>query len=196
MKFTALSDFQDLAARSRSVLPGSELTMDAPLPMARRAHRRTMQYIATLMHCATDAAGGLAADLLPGSLSAESGAILFATATQSPLYLQEAETVAVAMRCPVLILRRADVPTSPVLSVDVAVYGPDRLDRYADYRLFRGLCDVTELVPLGTGPSIRLMRHGLFVTENGPYADDWDRSAGIERACAHLVRAMIGSQSW
>lgn len=156
-----------------------------------------MHHVATLMHSSPRHDHGLAAALLPSSLFLKTpGVIVHATASQSPLFLGEAEVVAIAMGYPVLLLRRLTDGSSPDLTVDVALPGPTDLSWLLDYRLFRTLAGDSWLVPPGNGPSIHLMRHGLFLSDHTPYADHWDCDVGLDRAIAHLASHRIGGWSW
>jgi len=152
--------------------------------------------VAALMHSSACPVRGMAATLLPGSLFLKTpGVTVYATAAQSPLLLGEIEVVAITLGHPVILLRRADGSTSN-LTIDVALPDPTELCWFLDYRLFRSLSGDSWLVPSGSGPSIHLMRYGLFLTEHAPYADAWDRDAGIDRASAHLASHRIGGWSW
>ncbi|WP_152998588.1 hypothetical protein [Sphingopyxis sp. H115] len=155
-----------------------------------------MHHIAALMQNSARSADGMAATLLPGSHILESPRIiLYATAAQTPLFLSEMEVLAIATDHPVILLRRSD--GSPAdLSVDIALPGPADFSWFLDYRLFRGLAGDSWLVPLGSGPSIHLMRRELFLSDHHPYADAWDREAGIDRASAHFASHRIGAWSW
>ena len=151
----------------QTVLKGS-----VPLPAVTRADRKIMHHVVTLMHSSTSCGHGLAAALLPGSLFLRTPAVIVhATASQSPLFLGEAEVVAIAMGCPVLLLRRSADGSAPDLTVDVALPSYTDLAWFLDCRLLRTLAGYSWLVPPGNGPSIHLMRHGLFVSEHAPYSD-------------------------
>jgi hypothetical protein len=168
-----------------------------PLPAVTRADSKIMHHVATLMHSSASNGNGSAAALLPGSLFLKTPAVIVhATASQSPLFLGEAEVVAIAMGCPVLLLRRLTDGSAPNLTVDVALPGPTDLRWLLDYRLFRTLAGDSWLVPPGNGLSIHLMRHGLFLSEHAPYSDHWDCDAGLDRASAHLAAHRIGGWSW
>lgn len=175
-----------------TVLKGS-----VPLPVATRADSKLMHHVATLMHSATSHDHGLAAALLPSCLFLKTpGVIVHATASQSPLFLGEAEVVAIATGHPVLLLRRLPDGSSLELTVDVALPSPSDLTWFLDYRLFRSLAGDSWLVPPGSGPSIHLMRHGLFLLDQAPYVDHWDCDAGLDRASAHLASHRLGGWSW
>lgn len=196
MQFTTIADPlnpHDVSGTMlHTVLKGS-----VPLPAATRADSKIMHHIAALMQSSARSADGMAATLLPGSLIVKSPrTIVYATAAQTPLFLGEMEVLAMATEQPVILLRRAADGSCADLSVDIALPGPADLGWFLDYRLFRGLAGDSWLVPLGSGPSIHLMRHGLFLSEHHPYADEWDREAGIERASAHLAAHRIGGWSW
>lgn len=168
-----------------------------PLPAVTRADRKMMHHVAALMHSSVSGNHGMAATLLPGSLFLKKpGVVLYATAAQGPLFLGEIEVLAIAKGHPVILLRRpADRSTSD-LTADIALSDHAGLNWFLDYRLFRRLSGDSWLVSLGSGPSIHLMQHGLFLTEHPPYADEWDRDAGIDRASAHLASHRIGGWSW
>lgn len=198
MQFTTIADplnptdGSGEATMLHTVLKGSVL-----LPAVTRADSRIMHHVATLMHSSSNSGHGLSTALLPDSLFLETPAVIVhATASQSPLFLGEAEVVAIVIRCPVLLLRRSADGWSPNLTVDVALPGPTHLNWLLDYRLFRTLAGDSWLVPPGSGPSIHLMRHGLFLSEHAPYTDHWDCDAGMDRASAHLASHRIGGWSW
>ena len=195
MQFTTITDplnpHDGSGTMLHTVLKGS-----VPLSSAKRADSKIMHHIAALMQSSARSADGMAATLLPGSLILKSPRIiLYATAAQTPLFLGEMEVFAIATEQPVILLRRSG-GSSADLSVDIALPGPAVLSWFLDYRLFRGLSGDSWLLPLGSGPSVHLMRHGLFLSEHHPYADEWDRDAGIERARAHLVSHRMGGWSW
>ena len=125
-----------------------------------------------------------------------SAARFYATAAQNPLFLGEIEILAIATGQPVILLRRAPDGSSTDLTVDIALPDPTKLSWFLEYQLFLGLAGDSWLLPLGSGPSIHLMRHGLFLSEHHPFADAWDRDAGIERAMAHLASHRTGGWSW
>lgn len=174
-----------------SVLRGS-----VHLPAATRADSKIMHHVAAIMHSLGRCTDGMAATLLPGSLFLKSPrVIVYATGAQDPLFLAEMEVLAIATEHPVILLRRS-CGSSSDLTVDIALPGPADLSWFLDYRLFRSLAGDSWLVPLGSGPSIHLMQHGLFLSEHHPFADAWDRDAGIEQASAHLAAHRIGGWSW
>ncbi len=171
-----------------TVLPGN-----VPLPSVTRADSKITRHMATLMHSSASRGHGMAAAFLPGSLFLKAPrVIVHATASQAPLYLGEAEIVAVATGLPVLLLRRSADGSSLDLTVDVVLPGPTDLTWLLGYRLFRTLAGDSWLVPPVRGPSIQLMRQGLFAAEHAPYFDHWDCDAGLERASAHLASHRIG----
>lgn len=196
MQFTMISDATDPAEGAGTSMLYTVLRGSVPLPAATRADSKVMHHVAALMHSSARPERGMAATLLPGSLFLKTPSVtVYATAAQSPLFLGEIEVVAMAMGHPVILLRRADGSTSH-LTVDIALPSPSGLHWFLDYRLFRSLSCDSWLVPSGSGPSIHLMQHGLFLTEHDPYADAWDRDAGIDRASAHLASHRIGGWSW
>ena len=196
MQFTTISDPLNPDAGSNTMLH-AVLRGSVDLPAATRADSKNMHHIAALMQSSARAAGGMAATLLPGSLFLKSpGVVVYATAVQTPLFLGEMEVLAIATGHPVILLRRATGGSSPDLTVDIALPSPTNFNWFIDYRLFRGLAGDSWLVPFGSGPSIHLMRHGLFLSEHHPFADAWDRDAGIERAGAHFASHRIGGWSW
>ena len=163
---------------------------------ATRADSKIVHHVASIMNASVRRDQGLAGTLLPGSLFLKSPSVtVYATAAQSPLFLGEIEVLALATEYPVILLRRSD-ELSHGLIVDIAVPETTNISWFLDYRLFRGLAGDSWLVSLGSGPSIHLMQHGLFMTEHHPFADAWDRDAGIERASAHLSSHLIGGWSW
>ncbi len=175
-----------------AVLKGS-----TPLPAATRADTKVMHHLATLMHSSGSCGRGISATLLPGCLFLKTpGLIVHATASRRPLYLAEMEVVAIATGHPVVLLRRSFDEASPDLTVDVALPSPADLIWLLDYRLFRGLAGDSWLVAHGAGPSIRLMRHGLFLSDQAPYVDHWGCDAGLDRASVHLASHRIGGWSW
>ncbi len=196
MQFMTISDPLNPAEEAGASMLHTVLRGSVPLPAATRADSKVMHHVAALMHSSARPAQVMAAALLPGSLFLKTpGVTVYATAAQNPLFLGEIEVVAIAMGHPVILVRRTD-GSSPDLTVDVALPGPTELRWFLDYRLFRSLSGDSWLVPSGSGPSIHLMQHGLFLTEHAPYADAWDRDAGIDRASAHLASHRIGGWSW
>lgn len=170
---------------------------DVSLPAATQADSKLMHHVAALMHNSGRHEYGPTAMFLPGSLLLETaGVVVFATASQMPLFLGEMELVAIAAGHPVLLLRRSTDGLSPDLTIDIALPNPTGLNWYLEYRLFRTLAGDSWLVPPGSGPSIQLMRHGLFLSDRAPYADHWDCDAGLERAAAYLASHRIGAWSW
>ncbi len=178
-------------------MPHTVLKGSVPLPAVTRADSKMMHHLAALMHSRVSGNRGMAATMLPNSLFLKTPeVVVYATAAQGPLLLSEIEVVAIATGHPVILLRRpADGSTSD-LTADIALSDHVGLNWFLDYRLFRGLAGDSWLVSLGREPSIHLMQHGLFLTEHPPYADEWDRDAGIDRASAHLASHRIGGWSW
>lgn len=168
-----------------------------PLLTASRTDLKVMRYVAALMH--TRASHDLlnTVGLLANSLYLETpGVIVRATACAAPLFLGEMEVEAIATRHPVLLPRHSSDRLASDLKVDVVLPGDGDLAWFLDYRLLRGLAGDSWLVPSDHGPSIQLMRHGLFLSERAPYSDEWDRNAGLERASAHLDAHLRGDWSW
>lgn len=197
MQFTTISDPINPTSGFHTTMPHTVLKDSVPLPAATRADSKLIHHIATLMYSSPRSAGGLAANLLPGSLFLKTpGAIVHATGNPAPLFLSEIEVVAIATGYPVLLLRRSSDGSSPDLTVDIALPDPMNFSGLLDYRLFRGLAGDSWLVPPGSGQSIHLMSHGLFLTEHAPYADAWDYDDGLDRATAHLASHRIGGWSW
>lgn len=199
MQFTiiSISDPKNPTDGLHTTMLHTALKDSITLPPATRADSKLIHHVATLMYSSPRTADGLAANLLPGSLFLKTpGVIVHATGTPAPLFLSEIEVVAIATRCPVLLLRRSSDGSSPDLTVDIALPDPTNFSLFLDYRLFRGLAGDSWLVPCGSGPSIHLMSHGLFLTEHAPYADAWDYDAGLDRATAHLASHRIGGWSW
>jgi len=197
MQFTTISDSLDSTDEFGGTMLATIVRGSVQLPAVTQADSKAMHHLAALMHSTVSRDHGLAAALLPGSLFLKTpGVVVYATAAQTPLFLGEIEAVAIASGHPVVLLRRAADGSPSDLTADIAL--PDRtgLNWFLGYRLFRGLAGDSWLVSLGSGPSIHLMQHGLFLTEHAPYADDWDRTAGIDRANAHLAAHRIGGWSW
>jgi hypothetical protein len=119
-----------------------------------------------------------------------------ATACVAPLFLGEMEAEAIATRHPAVLLRHSQGQSATDVTIDLVLPDDGDFRWLQDYQLFRGLSGDSCLVPSGAGPSVRLLPHGLFLTEHSPYADDWDRRAGIERASAHLDAHLHGGWSW
>ncbi len=187
----------DLMIEPRPSMLGCVIRGSVPLPTATRTDIKLMRYVASLMHSRATRDVLSMAGVLADSLFIETpGVIVRATACASPLFLGEMEVEAIATRHPVLLLRHSQSQSATDVSIDLVL--PDNSDLLwlQGYRLFRGLAGDGWLVPSGDGPSIRLLPHGLFLTEHSPYADDWDRTAGIERASAHLDAHLRGGWSW
>jgi hypothetical protein len=196
VQFSTISDRLDPIDGSGSMIH-TVLKGSVPLPAATRADSKLMHHVAALMHSSARSDRGMAATLLPGSLFLKTpGVVVHATAAAAPLFLGEAEVVAIATGHPALLLRRAADGSSTDVTVDIALPGPADLEWFLGYRLFRSLAGDSWLVPPGSGPSIHLMQRGLFLSEHHPFADEWDREAGIERANAHLTSHRIGGWSW
>ena len=168
-----------------------------PLPTASRTDVKVMRYLASLMHSRASHEPLTMAGAVAGSLYLDNpGMIVRATACAAPLFLGEMEVEAIATFHPVLLLRHASDWLASDLKADIVLPGDGDLTWYLDYQLFRGLAGDSWLVPPGHGPSIQLMRHGLFFSEHSPFSDDWDRNAGLERANAHLSAHLRGGWSW
>lgn len=169
----------------------------APLPTASRTDNKVMRYLASLMHSRAshdplNTAGFLAGSLYLGN----PGIIVRATACGAPLFLGEMEVEAITTGHPVLLLRHSSDRLMPDLTADIVLPGDGDLTWHLDYHLFRGLAGDSWLVPPSQGPSVQLMRHGLFFADHPPYYDEWDRNAGLERGNAHLSAHLRGGWSW
>lgn len=187
----------DLMIEPRPTMLGCVIKGSVPLPTATRTDIKLMRYLASLMHSRASRAVLNMVGLLADSLFIETpGTIVRATACASPLFLGEMEAEAIATRHPVLLLRHSQGQAATDVTIDLVLPDDGDLKWLQDYRLFRGLSGDSWLVPSGDGPSVRLLPHGLFLTEHSPYADDWDRTAGIERASAHLDAHLRGGWSW
>lgn len=196
MQFTLISDPIDPAEGAGASMLHTILRGSVTLPAATRDDSKVMHHLSALMHNSASRSHGMAATLLPGSLFLKTpGVTVYATAVQNPLLLGEMEVLAITTGHPVILLRRTDGST-PDLTVDVALPSPTELCWFLDYSLFRSLSGDSWLVSSGSGPSIHMMQYGLFLAEHAPYADAWDRDAGIERASAHLASHRIGGWSW
>ena len=168
-----------------------------PLPTASRIDIKIVRYLASLMHSRASQDRMNLAGMLAGSLYLDSpGIIVRATACEAPLFLGETEVEAITTGHPVLLLRHSSDRLAPDLKADIVLPGEGDLAWHLDYHLFRGLAGDSWLVPSGHGPSVQLMRHGLFFSEHSPFSDEWDRSAGLERANAHLSGLLRGGWSW
>lgn len=187
----------DLMIEPRPTMLGCVIKGSVPLPTATRTDIKLMRYLASLMHSRASRDVLNMAGLLADSLFVETpGVIVRATACASPLFLGEMEAEAIATRHPVLLLRHSQSQSATDVTVNLVLPDDSDLKWLEDYRLFRGLSGDSWFVPSGDGPSVRLLPHGLFLTEHAPYADDWDRTAGIERASAHLDAHVRGGWSW
>jgi hypothetical protein len=179
-----------------TILRGA-LKSELQLPAVTRADSKLMHHVATLMHNSTCHDDALAATFLPGSLFLKTaGVVVLATANQAPVFLGEMEIVATATGHPVLLLRRSLEASFSGPTADLLLPNPAGPSWYFEYRLFRALSGDSWLVPSGSGPSVRLMQHGLFVSDHAPYADPWDYDAGLQRAAEHLASHRIGGWSW
>lgn len=187
----------DLVIEPRPTMLDLVIKGSVPLPTATRADMKLMRYLASLMHSRASGDVPNMAGLLADSLFIETPAVIVrATACVAPLFLGEMEAEAMATRHPVLLLRHSQVQVATDVTIDLVLPDDGDLRWLQDYRLFRGLAGDSWLVTLGNGPSIRLLPHGLFLTEHAPFADDWDQRAGIERASAHLDAHLHGGWSW
>lgn len=187
----------DLVIEPRPTMLDLVIKGSVPLPTATRADMKLMRYLASLMHSRASQDALNMAGLLADSLFIETpGVIVRATACAAPLFLGEMEAEAIATRRPVVLLRYLQGQAATDVTIDLALPDDGDLRWLQDYRLFRGLSGDSWLVPSGDGPSVRFLPHGLFLTEHAPYADDWDRTAGIERASAHLNAHLRGGWSW
>ena len=187
----------DLMIEPRPTMLGCVIKGSVPLPTATRTDTKLMRYAASLMHSRASRDVLNMAGLLADSLFIETPAVLVrATACASPLFLGEMEAEAIATRHPVLLLRHTQGQAVTDVTIDLVLPDDGDLRWLKGYRLFRGLAGDSWLVPTGEGPSVRLLPRGLFLTEHSPYADDWDRTAGIERASAHLDAHLRGGWSW
>lgn len=187
----------DLMIEPHPSMFGLVIKGSVPLPTATRTDIKLMRYLASLMHSRASRDVLNMAGLLADSLFIETpGVIVRATACASPLFLGEMEAEAIAARHPVVLLRDSQGQSANDVTIDLVLPGDADLRWLQGYRLFRGLAGDSCIVPTGDGPSVRLLPHGLFLTEHAPYADDWDRTAGIERANAHLDAHLRGGWSW
>jgi hypothetical protein len=187
----------DLVIEPRPTMLDLVIKGCVPLPTATRTDMKLMRYLASLMHSRVSSDVLNMAGLLAGSLFIETPAIIVrATACAAPLFLGEMEAEAIATRHPVVLLRHLQEQAATDVTIDLVLPDDGDLRWLQDYRLFRGLSADSWLVPSGSGPLVRLLPHGLFLTEHASYADDWDRSAGIERASAHLDAHLHGGWSW
>jgi len=181
----------------RSDSSGRQRAAVTPLPTTSRIDLKVMHYLASIMHSGAihapiQAAGGLAGNLyldIPG-------VIVRATACAAPLFLREMEVEARETHLPALVLRHSSGLMASPLKADVVLPGVSGLSWFRDYQLFQGLAGDNWLVPSDYGPSIHLMRHGLFFSEHSPYSDEWDKYAGQDRAHAHLKSHLLGGISW
>ncbi|HET6526117.1 hypothetical protein [Sphingopyxis sp.] len=187
----------DLMIEPRPTMLGCLIKGSVPLPTATRTDIKLMRYLASLMHSRASRDVLNMTGLLADSLYIETvNVIVRATACASPLFLSEMEAEAIATRHPVVLLRHSQSQSVSDVSIDLVLPDDSDLLWFQGYRLFRGLSGDSWLVPSGDGPSVRLLPHGLFLTEHSPYADDWDQTAGIERASAHLDAHFRGGWSW
>ena len=187
----------DLMIEPHPSMFGLVIKGSVPLLAATRTDIKMMRYLASLMHSRASRDVLNMAGLLADSLFIETpGVIVRATACASPLFLGEMEAEAIATRHPVLLLRHSQGQAATDVTIDLVLLDDGDLKWFQDYRLFRGLAGDSWLVSAGDGPSVRLLPHGLFLTEHAPFADDWDRTAGIERASAHLGAHLRGGWSW
>jgi hypothetical protein len=187
----------DLMIEPRPTLLNLVIKGSVPLPTATRADMKLMHYLASLMHGRASRDVQNMAGLLADSLFIETPAVIVrATACATPLFLGEMEAEAIATRHLVVLLRHSQGQAATDVTIDLVMPDDGDLRWLQDYRLFRGLSGDSWLVPSGDGPSVRLLPHGLFLTEHAPYVDDWDRTAGIERASAHLDSHLHGGWSW
>lgn len=192
-----LSDDADFPQEAGGTMLHGVVRGDVALPPATRSDSRLMHHVASLLHSSPRQGCGLPATLLPGCLFLKKpGVVVYATGSPSPLFLGEAEVTAIATGHPILLLRRSADSALPDLTVDVALPTPTDLTWLLGYRLFRSLSGESWLVPSNNGPSVQLMRRGLFVSDHAPFADHWDYDAGLERASAHLASHRIGGWSW
>jgi hypothetical protein len=187
----------DLLIEPRPTMLDLVIKGSVPLPTATRTDMKLMRYLASLMHsCASRNVLNMAG-ILADSLFVETPAVIVrATACAAPMFLGEMEAEAIATRHPVVLLRHSQGQGATDVTIDLVLPDDGDIRWLQDYRLFRGLAGDNSLVPSGDGPSIRLLPHGLFLTEHAPYSDDWDRRAGIERAGAHLDAHLRGGWSW
>lgn len=187
----------DLMIEPRPTMLGCVIKGNVPLLAATRTDIKLMRYLGSLMHSRASRDVLNMAGLLADSLFVETPSVVVrATACASPLFLGEMEAEAIATRHPVLLLRHSQGQAATDVTVDLVLPDDGDLKWFQDYRLFRGLSGDSWLVPSGDGLSVRLLPHGLFLTEHAPFADDWDRTAGIERASAHLDAHLRGGWSW
>lgn len=187
----------DLMIEPHPSMFGLVIKGSVPLPTATRTDIKLMRYLASLMHSRASRDVLNMAGLLADSLYIETpGVIVRSTACASPLFLGEMEAEAIAIRHPVLLLRHSQSQSATDVTIDLVLPDDGDLLWFQGYRLFRGLSGDSWLVPSGDGPSVRLLPHGLFLTEHSPYADDWDRTSGIERASAHIDADLRGGWSW
>lgn len=187
----------DLVIEPRLTMLDLVIKGSVPLLIATRADMKLMHYLASLMHSRANRDALNMAGLLADSLFIETPAVIVrATACAAPLFLSEMEAEAIATRSPVALLRHSQGRATVDVTIDLVLPDDGYFRWLQDYRLFRGLSGDSWLVPSGDRPSVRLLPHGLFLTEHAPCADDWDRRAGIDRASAHLDAHLHGDWSW
>lgn len=187
----------DLVIEPRLTMLDLVIKGSVPLLTATRADMKLMHYLALLMHSRANRDALNMAGLLADSLFIETPAVIVrATACAAPLFLSEMEAEAIATRSPVVLLRHSQGRATVDVTIDLVLPDDGYFRWLQDYRQFRGLSGDSWLVPSGDGPSVRLLPHGLFLTEHAPYADDWDRRAGIDRASSHLDAHLHGEWSW
>lgn len=187
----------DLVIEPRLTMLDLVIKGSVPLPTATRADMKLMRYLASLMHSRASQDVLNMAGLLADNLFIETPAVIVrATACAAPLFRSEMEAEAIATWHPVVLLRHSQGQAATDVTIDLVLPDDGDLRWFQDYRLFRGLAGDSWLVSSGAGPSVRLLPHGLFLTEHAPYADDWDRRAGVERASAHLNAHLHGGWSW
>ena len=187
----------DLLIEPRPTMLDLVIKGSVPLPTATRTDMKLMRYLASLMHSRVSHDVMNMAGLLADSLFIETPVVIArATACAAPLFLGEMEAEAIATGHPVVLLRHSQGHAATDVTIDLVLPDDGDLRWLQGYQLFRGLAGDSWLVPSGDGPSVRLLPHRLFLTEHAPYADDWDRRAGIERASAHLDDHLRGGWSW
>lgn len=187
----------DLVIEPRRTMLDLVTKGSVPLPTTTRADIKLMRYLASLMHSRASGDVLNMAGLLADSLFIETPAVIVrATACVAPLFLGEMEAEAITTGHSVVLLRHSQGQAATNVTIDLVLPDDGDLRWLQDYRLFRGLAGDSWLVPSGDGPSVRLLPHGLFLTEHSPYADDWDRRAGIERASAHFKAHARGDWPW
>ena len=133
---------------------------------------------------------------LPGAIELDAANLLIvATSLDAPRLLDTIEQVTSKHRRDVMIVRMGAFPEvfSPV-TVDVALEAGGDVLVMTDLAFFRHVDRTLWLIPEGHGPCIEIQSRGLRLEMISPFLTSEDRTDGLCRAAAEIVRLATPGQ--